>query len=248
MTKSLKIALQLWSIQEDCKQDFPGTLRKVAEMGYDGVEFAGYYGMDAKELKALLDELDLEVAGSHIPYDNLKNNFEETIAFERAIGNTRLVIPFLQAETLAEWQGYFENIREIHEKLPKDEFKLLYHNHAHEFTSLEGVDVIVEMTQSIPALLLEVDTYWLKYAERDVLAWLDKQADKVELLHIKEMKETATGFESTEIGSGILPINSYVDFAAKHNLDWLIVEQEAFQELTPMKSAALNYTRLKALL
>src|SRR5699024_6092090 len=125
----------------------------------------------AKELKALLDELDLEVAGSHIPYDNLKNNFEETIAYERALGNTRLVIPFLQAETLVEWQGYFENIREIHEKLPKDEFKLLYHNHAHEFTSLEGVDVIVEMTQSIPALLLEVDTYWLKYAERDVLAW-----------------------------------------------------------------------------
>ncbi|MGO4928988.1 sugar phosphate isomerase/epimerase family protein [Fundicoccus sp. Sow4_D5] len=248
MTKQMNIALQLWSIQDDCEKDFPGTLRKVSEMGYEGVEFAGYYGMEAEELKALLNELNLEVAGSHIPYEAFKNNFEETIAYERKIGNTRLVIPFMEGETLEEWQAHFESLREIQEKLPKDEFKLLYHNHAHEFTTIEGVDVIDEMTKALPNLLLEVDTYWLKYADREVIKWLENHADKVELLHIKEMKETEDGFESTEISSGILPLKNYIDFAHRQGLEWLIVEQEAFQTLTPMESAAINYTNLKALL
>lgn len=248
MTKQMKIALQLWSVQADCEKDFPGTLRKVSEMGYDGVEFAGYYGMEAEELKALLDELNLEVAGSHIPYEALKNNFEETIAYERKIGNTRLVIPFMQGATLEEWRANFKSLRESQDKLAKDDFKLLYHNHAHEFTAIEGVDVIDEMTKALPNLLLEVDTYWLKYADCDVIKWLENHADKVELLHIKEMKKTEEGFESTEISSGILPLKNYVDFARRQGLEWLIVEQEAFQTLTPMASAAINYTNLKALL
>lgn len=248
MTKQMKIALQLWSIQGDCEKDFPGTLRKVAAMGYEGVEFAGYFGMEAEALKTLLDELNLEVAASHLPYEALLNNFEETIAYERVIGNTRLVIPFIEANTLEEWQSHFDNIRKIEERLPKNEFKLLYHNHAHEFTQIEGLDVIDAMTKALPNILLEVDTYWLKYANCDVIPWLENQADRVELIHIKEMKETEVGFESTEISSGILPIADYVDFGQRQNLEWLIVEQEAFQTLTPLESAAINYTRLKQLL
>lgn len=248
MTKKIKIALQLWSIQDECAKDFPSTLRKVAEMGYDGVEFAGYYGMKAEDLKALLDELHLEVAGSHVPYEGLKNNFEATLSYERTLGNERLVIPFLQAETLEEWQDYFEQLRAIQTKLPMNEFKLLYHNHAHEFTAIEGIDIVAEMTDALPKLLLEVDTYWVKYAGLEVLDWLANQASKVELIHIKEMRETQDGFESTEIGSGILPIATYVDFAHKHNLEWLIIEQEAFQNLSPMESAAKNYQQLKAML
>lgn len=248
MTKQMKIALQLWSIQDECAKDFPGTLIKVAEMGYDGVEFAGYYGMEAEDLNALLSELKLEVAGSHVPYENLKNNFEATIAYERTLGNDRIVIPYLQAETLEEWQEYFENLRDIQTKLPKDEFKLLYHNHAHEFTAIEGIDIVGEMTDALPNLLLEVDTYWLKYADLEVLDWLTNQASKIELIHIKEMKDIQNGFESTEIGSGILPIDTYVDFAQQHDLEWLIIEQEAFQKLSPMESAGKNYQQLKALL
>lgn len=248
MASQLKIALQLWSIQEECAKDFPNTLRKVAEMGYEGVEFAGYYGMPAEELKVLLDELKLEVAGSHIPYEKLKDNFEETLEYERIIGNSRLVIPYMQAETLEEWQAFFASLAEIQESIDPTEFKLLYHNHAHEFTTIEGVDIVSQMAQANPQLKLEVDTYWVSFAGLDTISWLDTHAEQVELLHIKEMHEIEGGFESTEVGSGILPIADYVAFAEAQQLEWLIIEQEAFQSLTPMESASENYTNLKAIL
>lgn len=248
MTKQMKIALQLWSIQDECEKDFVGTLQKVSQMGYDGVEFAGYYGMKAEDLKKLLNDLNLEVVGSHIPYDRLINNLEEVLTYERKLGNTRLVIPYIEGDSQEEWQGHFQNILEIHNKLPTDQFKLLYHNHAHEFTTFKGVNIIEEMTKTLPNLLLEVDIYWVNYAEYDGIRWLEKQADKIELLHIKEMKRTEDDFESTEIGSGILTISDYIDFASRQNLEWLIVEQEAFQTLTPLESAAVNYSNLNAFL
>lgn len=248
MASQLKIALQLWSIQDECAKDFPNTLRKVAEMGYDGVEFAGYYGMAAEELKDLLAELNLEAAGSHIPYENLKNNFEETLEYEKIIGNSRLVIPYMQAETLEEWQAFFDSLADIQARIDPAEFKLLYHNHAHEFTTIEGVDIVSQMAQAIPNLKLEVDTYWVSYAGADVMTWLNEHAEQVELLHIKEMHEIEDGYESTEVGSGMLPIADYVEFAKLNQLEWLIVEQEAFQSLTPMESAAKNHTNLKAIL
>ena len=66
---TIPIALQLYSIRHDCEKDLPGTLEAVAKMGYDGVEFAGYYGRSAGELRKLLDDLGLRVAGTHTRLD-----------------------------------------------------------------------------------------------------------------------------------------------------------------------------------
>lgn len=70
------IAIQLWSVQDACQEDFFGTLEHLAEMGYDGVEFAGYYGRSAADLKAKLAELGLGIAGSHIPYERLRDELD----------------------------------------------------------------------------------------------------------------------------------------------------------------------------
>lgn len=238
-----KIALQLWSIKEDCEKDFPNALKEVKKAGYAGVEFAGYYGLTAEEVRQLLDELDLEVAGSHVPYEKLVEDYEGTIAFEKAIGNTRVVIPYVTFPDFAGWQQFAKELKVLAPKLAAEGLTLYYHNHAHELTDVPDVDLLVYFTEEVPELKLEVDVYWVHYAGLDVEDWLEAQKEKVGLLHIKEMQ--AEPKESTEIGKGILPIASYVKKAKALELPWLIVEQEAFQALTPLEAIREDYIALE---
>lgn len=243
-----KVALQLWSVKEACQQDFIGTLKLVKEMGYDGVEFAGYYGLSATELSAILTELDLAVAGSHIGYDQIVENLDEVIAYEKAIGNERIICPYVAADTFEEWQERFAAFREAQEKIAAAGLTLIYHNHSHEFTAIPDKSILEEMVAAVPGIKLEVDTYWVQHAGLNVVEWLLENRQSVALLHIKEMLIVDGEKESTEIGTGILPIASYVNVAKELDLPWLIVEQEAFQKYPAIESAAINVVALKKII
>ena len=108
-----KIALQLWSIKEDCEKDFRNTLREVKKAGYAGVEFAGYHGHSATEVRDLLNELDLAVAASHVPYEKLVDDFDATVAFEKAIGNTRIVIPYATFPDKKGWEDFAATLKTL---------------------------------------------------------------------------------------------------------------------------------------
>jgi len=96
------IALQLYSVREDCAKDFEGTLKAVAEMGYEGVEFAGYYERSAENLRAILDNFGLKVAGTHIRIDALLGEeLGKTVEFNRVLENKFLIVPSLPAEMLS---------------------------------------------------------------------------------------------------------------------------------------------------
>ena len=95
----IPIALQMYSVREECERDLPGTLKAVARMGYDGVEFAGYYGRAAQELRTMLDDLGLSVAGTHIGLDTLVGDpLAKTIEFNHVLGNRYLIVPWLPDE------------------------------------------------------------------------------------------------------------------------------------------------------
>lgn len=242
----MKSALQLWSVQDSIKNDFLGTLRKVSEMGYQGVEFAGYFDVAAAEIKQALDELNLTAAASHIPYQQLFENLEATLAFEKTLGNQNIVIPYATFETQAEWQHFFQQIKVLASKIQQAGFQLYYHNHAHEFSEIPEFDVLEAMLAAVPELKVEVDLYWLAYAEKDVIQWLNNHKKRLGLLHIKDMQDNPQ--ESTIIGQGHLPIAEYVAFAKEQQLPWLIVEQEAFQGIDPLVAVAKGYQNLKTYL
>jgi len=95
----IPIALQLYSVREDCAKDFAATLKAVADMGYDGVEFAGYHGATAEELRTMLDDFGLKVAGTHTGLDTLLGDeLEKTVEFHKTIGNRFLIVPGLSEE------------------------------------------------------------------------------------------------------------------------------------------------------
>lgn len=241
------ISLQLWSVQDACQENFEEVLTKVKEYGYDGVEFAGYYGRSAEEIKKTLAELSLKGSGAHISFESLRDDFEKTINFEKEIGNQAVIVPYMGADSLEEWTEKILALKEIAKKVNSEGLVLGYHNHAHEIMDIPDVNILEKMVEMIPDIQLEVDTYWLFYAGVDVLAWLKKYQKNIKWLHLKDMLVTGEEKESTEIGQGILPIESYLDWAKNADLEWVIIEQEAFQKLTPMESAAVNVKTLKEL-
>ncbi|MFW7401696.1 sugar phosphate isomerase/epimerase family protein [Vagococcus fluvialis] len=241
------ISLQLWSVQDACQENFEEVLTKVKEYGYDGVEFAGYYDYSAEEIKKTLAELSLKGSGAHISFESLRDDFEKTINFEKEIGNQAVIVPYMGADSLEEWTEKILALKEIAKKVNSEGLVLGYHNHAHEIMDIPDVNILEKMVEMIPDIQLEVDTYWLSYAGVDVLAWLKKYQKNIKWLHLKDMLVTGEEKESTEIGQGILPIESYLNWAKNANLEWVVIEQEAFQKLTPMESAAVNVKTLKEL-
>lgn len=242
------ISLQLWSIQEACREDFFGTLKKVKEFGYDAVEFAGYYEIPAVELKHYLAELGLDISGSHIGIERFTEELAATLTYEATLGNKNLIIPWYQGADLAEWQSFFKQIKRVIPAVTAAGFTLGYHNHAHEFTQLTEVNLMEEMLAAVPEIKFEIDTYWLAYAGLDVVPWLKAQGNAVNWLHIKDMLVDGEHRESTDIGRGSLPIIDYLTYAKEQEIAWLVIEQEAFQTHSPLESAALNLRSLTKLM
>ncbi|MBC1454854.1 sugar phosphate isomerase/epimerase [Listeria welshimeri] len=236
-----KIALQLWSVKEACEDDFFGTLEKVAEMGYDGVEFAGYYGKSPSEIKTKLAELGLEVAGSHISKEMLEAELEDVIVFERELGNKFIICPYADFETKQEWLSFAEKLREIAKTIQQAGMQFGYHNHAHELEKVDDAIILENLLGNVPEMIAELDTYWIEYAGVGVIPFIEKYRNRVPLVHIKDKSKTSK--ESTIIGEGILDISGYVKTAIASGTKWLIIEQEAFEE-DPLTSVAKGYTYL----
>ncbi|MGX7420028.1 sugar phosphate isomerase/epimerase family protein [Carnobacterium gallinarum] len=239
------IALQLWSVQDVAKENFFDTLEAVAKMGYDGVEFAGYYDKSASELKAKLAELNLKVAGSHIPYERFLENLEEVIAYEKELGNQNLVVPWASFETEDGWQSFAENMTEIASKVQAAGLTFSYHNHNHEFEKIEDDFILEMLLKAVPGLNFELDTYWIQYAGVDVVNFMEQYKGRMKLVHLKDMKENPV--ESTEIGNGVLDIAGFVREAIEDGVEWLVIEQEAFTQST-LKSVEIGLTNLQRIL
>ncbi|HAX72478.1 MAG TPA: sugar phosphate isomerase/epimerase, partial [Firmicutes bacterium] len=175
-----KIGVQLYTLKEEMELDFFKTLEDVAAIGYEGVEFAGYYNKTATEIKEKLAQLNLSVAGSHIPYEALFTNLDAVIEFEKEIGNTVIVCPWATFETLEEWQAFFKKLNEVGKVVKDSGLQLAYHNHAHEFKSHSGKTVMEYLLESTDAELvkLELDTYWTEYAAIDTLEFMENYRDR----------------------------------------------------------------------
>ncbi len=138
----IPVGLQLYSVRNECAKDLVGTVTQVAKMGYKGVEFAGYYGRSAKDLRKLLDDVGLKCCGTHIQVETLLgDNLPKTVEFNKTIGNKFLIVPGLAdkyRKTKEAWQKTADLFSELAEKVKPEGMKVGYHNHNVEFKPLDG--------------------------------------------------------------------------------------------------------------
>ncbi len=244
---ALPIALQLWSVKEDAEKDFFDTLEKVARMGYDGVEFAGYHGKNAHEIKTKLKELGLKIAGSHISMEEILEETDKVIKFEQELGNKYIVCPWASFPTINEWDDFAEKLQQAGVKIAAAGLSLLYHNHNHELVSKEGTVILDRLFEAVPASFLnaELDTYWLEYAGVNAINYMEKWKGRTPLIHVKDMDSSKR--ESTEISNGSLNIKGIVEKAYENGTEWLVVEQEAFTQ-APLISVEIGLQNLQRIL
>jgi len=226
----VKVGLQLYTVRDYLERDFEGTLRKVAELGYQGVEFAGFYGRTPEQVKAILDETGLVALGAHTPYERLLHALDEEIAFNKAIGNRYLAMPYLAEEDRGRWGEVIEDLKVIGQRCAEEGMVLFYHNHDFELTQkLRDKPVLDAIFSEVSEELLkvELDSCWVYFAGFDPLEYIAKYSGRMPLLHWKDLVKKADGSpETVELGKGEVNVQDIADAAIQAGAEWLVVEQD----------------------
>lgn len=226
------IGLQLYTVRGPMSADPEGTLRRAAEIGYRGVEFAGYYGMEAGALKQLLAELHLTPVSNHVSYERMLTHAEEEIAYMKEIGGHTLTIPYLSEAHYASseaWREVCRNLAEIGKRCRAEGIQLLYHNHDFEFrVKLEEKPIIDTLFESAApeVLQMELDACWAYAAGYDPVGYIHKYQGRIPVIHLKDYRPTEQGPFTVELGEGIVPLREIAGAAAVIGTKWLIVEQD----------------------
>lgn len=248
---SIPIGLQLYSLREDAAKDFVGVLKAVSAMGFAGVEFAGYGGLNPKELTTLLSDLNLKVAGSHVGFHQLESELDEVLRFNREIGNRYIICPAPPRELLTDgdaddWKVFGNKLSAIGAKVKEQGLQLAYHNHAGEFRTIDGqyaLDILFAHADP-DYLVAEIDLGWTFHAGVDPVTHMQKFKGRCPLVHVKDFKQDGP---QTEVGTGDVDLASIVAAAPNVGVEWYVIETEEYN-MAPTDSVKLGLDNLKAVL
>jgi len=234
----IPIALELYSVRHDLEKDADATLKAVAEMGYEGVEFAGPPKHDADALRAMLDECGLKCCGWHTPFDMMQDDkLEDTIALNKTVGNPYLIIPGIPEnlrKTRADWQKLAGFFNELAKKLADHGMATGYHNHHVEFTELDGEkpwDTFFGNTNK--EVIMQLDMGNALSGGGDCVAILERYPGRAVTVHLKPYtiepgkEDRAAGFRPI-IGEDDIPWDKVFELCeTTGDTEWYIVEYES---------------------
>lgn len=239
-----RISVQLWSVKNEVKADFKGTLKQIAQMGFSGVEFANEFGEfsgDSKAIKSVLDELGLKGSGAHISFEQLnEKNFDKTVAFYKELGVNMLIVGWDERA----WHP--EGIKEIvsllnnlDKKLEPLGMKTGFHNHDHEFNDFQGITYWDYLAQNTSQnVILQQDVGWTTFAGKDPIEYVKRYPGRTLTTHYKVRLPEGTLGKLPIIGQDTIDwLNlSKANIAVGGTL-WFVVEQEEYPNgLTPLQA------------
>ncbi len=238
------VALQMFSLRDVARTDYVGALRLAAGAGYGAVEAAfGYGGLDAAALNRVLAGLGLRIASSHVGSQRLRTALDEEISLNLAVGNHHLVCAELPPEDRRDesafhrWAADLGAIGRRSRELGAD---LSYHSHAFEFRRFGDRNGLEILLGEAEGLLWEPDVYWIAFAGEDPATWIGRYADRIRLVHLKDMRAEPLPDDPIEANARDLAAHlaatlgeGKLDFApaiaAATSAEWLIVEQDFSQ-------------------
>lgn len=249
-TKNIPIGLQLYSVRHLCEKDLPGVLESVAEMGYEGVEFAGYYNRTAAQLRKLLDDNGLKCCGTHISLDTLTGDaFKGTLEFNQALGNPYLIVSWMPpeyAESLESVKAAARVYDQVAAKLKPLKMYVGYHAHAHDFKRIgdqTAWDLLFANT--CPDVVMQLDIGNCLGGGGDPYATLKKFPGRSVTVHLKE----EGGPPEAVVGEGDVDWKQVLEFCqTKGGTQWYIVEHErsAGDPLNNVRRCLKNLEKLLA--
>lgn len=248
--EKLPIAAQVYSVREEAAADFDDTMKALAQMGYDGVELAGLYGKDPKEIRSALDRWGLQAVSAHVAYDEFARDLEGTVETYRKIGCSYVAVPHLGAERWYGGDKYQETLsylEKIAEKCREAGIQLLYHNHDFEFARTQDGAYQLDAfygARETANLATQLDLCWVKVGGADPVEYLDKYSGRCPVVHVKDFIRE-DGIVLVALGDGELGVGDVVAQAVKSGTRYLVVEQDDHKYGTPMENMkkSIGYLR-----
>ena len=273
--KKFNVGIQLYGVRNSMAADFEGTLKALRDMGYEYVEFAGYYGKTSEQIKSLLDELGLKCISVHQGLDFFNDDPQGAVDYLKGFGVKYVVIPWYETSKLAgtpEWENTAALFRKTADLLAANGMMLGYHNHDFEFKKVDGKYVHDYIFEAVDAdkIFPELDTCWVRYAGLVPEDKISQFAGRVPVVHLKDFtckklgggpvyalidndgNEQTTdtkeenGFEFRPLGMGIQNFANILEACEKSGTETVIVEQDqTYGGMTELEAAKIARDYLK---
>ena len=257
-----KIGVQLYTVRDLMKDDFDGTIAKVAQIGYKEVEFAGYFGRTGKQVREVVEKNGLAPVSTHVQWDELDDKFPSVIETSKDIGLQYVICPFISEELRKSpdiWKQASDKFNKCGEQCNKAGLKFGYHNHWFEFLPVNGKLPYDELLRDCdPKLVvMEMDLCWITAAGGDPIKYFDKYPGRFPLVHVKDIKKmpkiTAGGGQNfgdslkelTSVGSGIIDWKKLFSYSDKAGIKHYFVEHDKPEN--PIESITASYQYLEKL-
>lgn len=224
------IGLQLYTVRDLMQRDVEQTLASVAEIGYEEVEFAGYFGREPRALRDTLDRLRLSAPATHVPVEQMRDELDEVLATAQVLGHRWIVVPWLaeRDRTLANYRRLAGEFNQWGQACSERGMRFAYHNHEFEFQPTDGVvpyDLL--LTETDPSLVeMELDLYWATVGGQDPVAMFEKHRGRFPLWHVKDGTFGEGGRTMTAVGEGEIDYRRIFDQASTSGMQHMFVEHD----------------------
>jgi sugar phosphate isomerase/epimerase len=244
------------------KQDFEGTLAKVAEIGYREVEFAGYFDHSSQEVKTILDRHALVAPSAHVDYKVLGDKWPGVLDAAKIVGHKYIVCPWIPEEIRKQpdgWKQAAETFNRAGAASKKAGIQFAYHNHWFEFDPVNGklpYDTLLEQCDA-KLVKMELDLCWITVGRQDPLKYFNRYPGRFPLVHVKDLTKipeaSASGGqnfgdslpEMTEVGSGIIDWKKIFAQSDKAGIKHYFVEHD--NPKNPLESIKISFDYLNRL-
>jgi sugar phosphate isomerase/epimerase len=247
--KLKKIGLQLYTVRDLMKADLPGTLAKVAAIGYKEVEFAGYFGRTPAEIRDLLRRNGLTSPSTHIPIDTLEKDSQKAFADAKAVGHQWVVVPWVPPErrkTADDWKAIAALLKKWGPQAKSAGLRLAYHNHDFELKPVDGVRPLdLLLSETDPSFVnFEMDLYWVVFGGGDPLDFFNRYPKRFPLVHVKDSAGPPDN-RMVDVGQGKIDFRSIFAASDKAGIKHYFVEHD--QPADPVATIRNSYNYLRAL-
>jgi sugar phosphate isomerase/epimerase len=237
-------------VGEESKQDFWGTMERVARIGYRGIEAPGRALLegDVKENLKRFHDLGLQVLTVSANKDRLRDSLPEIISEAKALQSPRVSMWWATCESREAVLQDAALYNAAGAVLAEEGITLCYHNHGHEFrriyNGVYALDILAEHTDP-KAVSFELDIAWITFGGEDPVTVLRRYAGRVPSIHVKDLVSTEEPAKFTTVGTGIVKIRESVQAAIDTGVEWIVVEQDHLRNLTAFETITVSYLNLK---
>ena len=247
-----RFAFQVYAVRDMCARDFRSTLKAVRELGYEGVETGRFYGLGARELKSLLDEIGLELVALQLyPDDLVEPKLRDTLRFAKECGADRINVAWFKgsAENHRDWQLLVNVVNHAAEEAAKERIAIGYHNHDQEFRiRFDGEYAWDWMWERFsPLVKQEFDAGWCALAGADPHEVLKRYPNRNPTVHVMPAIADSKGLKRGEAGVGAS--RDKIDWsrlAAEHSADgteWFVVKPVTFPDSLEDMKSSIDYLK-----